>query len=220
MSISVNGKSPRDPFSDVKLATDEEVARWEENRRRDEARRRLAAAGIPERYRDARLSQCAPAAAEYAGRCARGEAMNLIVGGDAGVGKTHTACAVLREVVAARPAMALFAEEPDVFCEMRDTWGSREREDDALCRYTAPWLLVLDDLGRSEHTKRTLEMLWRLVNRRYTAMRPTVFTCQYDRRELAARFQAGGGDAETAQAIVRRVMDDNNAMIVKAVRRG
>ena len=54
------------------------------------------------------------------------------------------------------------------------------------------------------------------MNRRYSARRPTIYTCQYDRQSLAARFQAGGGDAETARAIVRRVMDDGNAVVGRA----
>ncbi|MEY8460109.1 ATP-binding protein [Eggerthellaceae bacterium 24-137] len=219
MSILADGRSPRAPLFSGRAPTADEAAAWEENRRRGEARRRLADAGIPPRYRDADLDGANPAIGEFVRRCAAGEALNLVIAGAAGEGKTHAACAALRAMVALRPCLAAFADEPAVFCEMRDTWGSREREDDVLCRYAAPRLLVLDDLGRAKHTDRTLEMLWRLVNRRYSAMRPTIYTCQYDRNALAARFQAGGGDPETAQAIVRRVMDDGNATVAE-VRRG
>ncbi|MEC4272714.1 ATP-binding protein [Adlercreutzia sp. R25] len=163
-------------------------------------------------------SQCHPKVAEFAERCAVGDALNLVIVGEAGAGKTHAACAALKAVVAKRPALALFASEPDALCEMRDTWGSRDREDDVMCRYAAPWLLVLDDLGRSCPDQRALDMLWRLINRRYSAKRPTIFTCQYDRGPLAARLVAGGGDPETAQAVIRRVMDDERAVSFRAVR--
>ncbi len=214
MSILANGRSPR-ALPSRPPVTAEQAAAWEAERRAAEARRRLADAGIPPRYRDADVAECHPAIAGYAERCAAGDVLNLVIAGEAGAGKTHAACAALKAVVAKRPALATFADEPQVFCEMRDTWGSRDREDDVMCRYAAPWLLVLDDLGRSKHTDRTLEMLWRLVNRRYSAKRPTIFTSQYDRDSLAARFACGGGDAETAQAIVRRVMDDGNAVIAR-----
>lgn len=216
MSISASGRSPMARFSSPSLLTAEEEAAWEAARRREEARRRIAAAGIPPRYRDAGLGGCHPDIAGYVERCAGGEVLNLVIAGDAGEGKTHAACAALAAVMARRPALAAFVDEPSVIAEMRGTWGSREREDDVLCRYAAPWLLVLDDLGRGRPDGRTLEMLWRLVNRRYSARRPTIYTCQYDRQSLAARFQAGGGDAETAQAIVRRVMDDGNAVVCRA----
>lgn len=215
MSILANGRSPR-ALPSRPPVTAEQAAAWEAERRTAEARRRLAGAGIPARYRDADLGECHASIAEYAERCVRGEALNLVIAGEAGSGKTHAACAALKAIVAERPALATFADEPSIIAELRDTWGSREREDDAMCRYAAPWLLVLDDLGRGRPDGRTLEMVWRLVNRRYSAKRPTIFTCQYDREFLAARFQAGGGDAETAQAIVRRVMDDGNAVVCRA----
>lgn len=205
MSISASGQSRTDPPSSCAAMG-------------PETRRRIADAGIPERYRAADAAQCDPAVGEYAARCAAGDALNLVIVGEAGSGKTHAACAALKAVLAERPVLALFAPEPSVICEMRDTWGSREREDDVLCRYAAQRLLVLDDLGRSRPDQRTLEMLWRLIDRRYSAMRPTIYTTQYDRATLASRLASGGGDAETAQAIIRRVMDDERAMSFKAVR--
>lgn len=217
MSISANGRAPMALPSDVRLMSAEEFAAIEEAERAEAVRRRISDAGIPERYLSADISRCSEAAAAYAADCAEGSAMNLVVTGEAGDGKTYTACAVLKDVMRRRPALARFADEPSILCEMRDTWGSKTREDEVMCRYAAPWLLVLDDLGRAKHTDRTLEMLWRLVNRRYSANRPTVFTCQYDRHGLATRFQAGGGDAETAQAIIRRVMEDGNAVMTRAV---
>ena len=218
MSISASGLSPMIPPSSP-IASDEEVAAWERERREADVRRRIAGAGIPERYRMADASQCHPKVAEFADLCANGDALNLVIFGEAGSGKTHAACAALKAVVTKRPALALFASEPTVLCEMRDTWGSRDREDDVMCRYAAPWLFVLDDLGRSCPDRRALDMLWRLIDRRYSAKRPTIYTTQYDRATLAARLASGGGDEETVQAIIRRVMDDERAMSFRAVRR-
>lgn len=200
------------------MAPPSELADWEREALESAVRRRISDAGIPERYRSADASQCDPAVAEYAARCAAGCTTNLVIVGEAGSGKTHAACAALRAVLSARPMLALFAIEPTVVSEIRDTWGSRERENDVMCRYAAPRILVLDDLGRSRPDQRTLEMLWRLVDRRYSAKRPTIYTTQYDRDSLAARLASGGGDSETAQALIRRVMDDERAMSFRAVR--
>ena len=234
MSISAGTPSPRARLSSLiakfgenppRLATPEEERAEDARRFERDVRRRIADAGIPERYRSARISQCGERASGYVDLCLSGEALNLVVAGDAGDGKTHTACAVLRALLERNPALALFADEPTVMAELRDTWGSRERETEALCRYAAPRYLVLDDLGRTVPDRHTLDALWRLLNRRYSSKRPTIVTTQYDRASLAARFASGGGDAETARAIVRRVLEDDGdgagprAVTMRAVRR-
>lgn len=232
VSISEGTPSPRERLSSLiarfaetppRFATPEEIAAEEARAFERDVARRTADAGIPERYRSARLSQCGDRASEYVDRCLSGDALNLVVAGPAGEGKTHTACAALSALVERRPALALFADEPSVMGELRDTWGSRERESEALCRYAAPYYLVLDDLGRTVPDRHTLDALWRLLNRRYSAKRPTIYTTQYDRESLAARLALAGGDAETAQAIVRRVLEDDGqgprAVLMRAVRR-
>ncbi len=232
MSISEGTQSPRERLSSLvarfaaappRFATPEEIAAEEARAFEREVGRRLSDAGIPRRYRAAVLAQCGERASEYVGRCIAGDVLNLVVAGPAGDGKTHTACAALRAMIERRPALALFADEPGVMCELRDTWGRRERESEALCRYAAPLYLVLDDLGRTVPDRHTLDALWRLVNRRYSAGRPTIYTTQYDRESLAARLALAGGDAETAQAIVRRVLEDDGAgpraVLMRAVRR-
>lgn len=232
MSISEGTPSPRERLSSLiarfaetppRFATPEEIAAEEARAFERDVARRTADAGIPERYRSARLSQCGDRASEYVERCLSGDALNLVVAGPAGEGKTHTACAAIRALIERRPALALFSVEPDVLGELRETRGSRCRESEVLCRYTAPRYLVLDDLGRTAPDSYTMNALWRLINKRNSEKRPTIFTTQYDRESLAARLALAGGDAETAQAIVRRVLEDDGegprAVIMRAVRR-
>lgn len=232
VSISEGTPSPRERLSSLiarfaetppRFATPEEIAAEEARAFERDVARRTADAGIPERYRSARLSQCGERASEYVDRCLSGDALNLVVAGPAGEGKTHTACAALRALIERRPALALFSVEPDVLGELRETRGSRCRESEVLCRYTAPRYLVLDDLGRTAPDSYTMNALWRLINKRNSERRPTIFTTQYDRESLAARLALAGGDAETAQAIVRRVLEDDGqgprAVLMRAVRR-
>lgn len=232
MSISEGTPSPRERLSSLiarfaetppRFATPEEIAAEEARAFERDVARRTADAGIPERYRSARLSQCGDRASEYVDRCLSGDALNLVVAGPAGEGKTHTACAALRALIERRPALALFSVEPDVLGELRETRGSRCRESEVLCSYTAPRYLVLDDLGRTAPDSYTMNALWRLINKRNSERRPTIFTTQYDRESLAARLALAGGDAETAQAIVRRVLEDDGqgprAVLMRAVRR-
>lgn len=232
VSISEGTPSPRERLSSLiarfaetppRFATPEEIAAEEARAFERDVARRTADAGIPERYRSARLSQCGDRASEYVERCLSGDALNLVVAGPAGEGKTHTACAAIRALIERRPALALFSVEPDVLGELRETRGSRCRESEVLCRYTAPRYLVLDDLGRTAPDSYTMNALWRLINKRNSEKRPTIFTTQYDRESLAARLALAGGDAETAQAIVRRVLEDDGegprAVLMRAVRR-
>ena len=78
-------------------------------------------------------------------------------------------------------------------------------------------VLCLDDLGKERPTQDVLDKLFALVAHRYNHGRPTIFTTQYKSpSELGARLMSQGGDAETAEAIVRRVfgMGDYKAEVV------
>jgi DNA replication protein DnaC/primosomal protein DnaI len=77
-------------------------------------------------------------------------------------------------------------------------------EDDLLSKYGGCDLLVLDDLGKGKQTEWSVALLYRLVNRRYEDMLPTVYTSQYDLEALQERLTVNG-DKDTAEAIVDRL---------------
>jgi len=106
----------------------------------------------------------------------------LFFQGPPGVGKTHLAVAVLRQVIATRGARGLFYDTRDLLKVIRSTYDpvNRTAEMDVLRPVIECDLLVLDDLGAEKTSEWVEETLNLIVNSRYSERRTTVFTSNYD----------------------------------------
>lgn len=167
----------------------------------------LQAANIPHRYRFASLLTCDPKATRYAERVASSKPQNLVITGPAKAGKTHTACAVLKQVITTGGQSGLFIPTSDLMSEIKRSYNRKVDEDSIVFRYASKRILVLDDFGKEQFTAWSMSIIWRILNRRYNAMRPTVITTQYTVQQLGDCMVQGGADAQMVQAIVRRILD-------------
>lgn len=102
----------------------------------------------------------------------------LLLYGPQGVGKTHLSVGILKEVVRNRGARGYFFETRELLRMVRDTYNSSvdETEMDVLKPVLEADILVLDDLGAERTSEWVQETLGLVVNTRYNARRPTVFT--------------------------------------------
>lgn len=102
--------------------------------------------------------------------------------GPPGIGKTHIAVAVLRNVVVEKRARGLFYDVRDLLRVIRSTYNPvvRTAEMDILRPVMEADLLVLDDLGAEKPSEWVAETMSLIVNTRYNERRPTIFTTNYE----------------------------------------
>lgn len=154
--------------------------------------RRLQDARIPPRYQRCTLDNFVlynneelKRAVEVARRFARGfPAVNkgLLLIGPPGIGKTHIAVSVLRDVIASTGARGLYYDTRALLRDIRSTYNPvlNAAEMDVLRPVMEAELLVLDDLGAERLTDWVEETMSLIVNTRYNEKRPTIFTSNYE----------------------------------------
>ncbi len=105
----------------------------------------------------------------------------LLFIGPPGIGKTHVAVSVLREVVL-KGLRGVYYDTRSLLSTIRSTYNpvTRASEADVLDEVMRAELLVLDDLGAERLTDWVEETMHLVVNTRYSAKRPTVFTTNYE----------------------------------------
>jgi len=102
--------------------------------------------------------------------------------GPPGIGKTHIAVAVLRDVVESKRVRGLFYDVRDLLRVIRSTYNPvvRTAEMDILRPVMEAELLVLDDLGAEKPSEWVEETINLIVNTRYNERRPTIFTTNFE----------------------------------------
>lgn len=109
------------------------------------------------------------------------EGLGLLFCGDNGVGKTHLAVAVLRELVVAKGARGQFWDFHELIREIKSSYDPETKTTELMVLepVVEADLLLLDDLGAWKMTDWMNDTLFYILNSRYMAKRPTVITTNY-----------------------------------------
>ena len=106
----------------------------------------------------------------------------LLIIGPPGIGKTHLAISALKQAVRTTGVVAKYYDTRGLLTQIRSTYNSvtRTAEMDIIRPVMEAELLVLDDLGAERPTDWVEETMNVIVNSRYNAKLPTIFTSNYE----------------------------------------
>jgi DNA replication protein DnaC len=109
----------------------------------------------------------------------RGTGMLFV--GPTGVGKTHLAAAALVEVIRRHRVRGRFVDFTTLIYQIQSTFdaGSAETKQSVLDPVVSAEILVLDELGAQKPSPWVSEVLYLILNGRYTRRLPTLFTSNY-----------------------------------------
>jgi DNA replication protein DnaC len=113
----------------------------------------------------------------------------LLFMGPVGVGKTHLAIAVLKELITKKGVRSLFYESGSLLKAIQDSYNpvSQTSEMRVLAPVFQAEVLVLDELGATVPTNWVRDTLYQIINTRYNNKKLTIFTTNYlDEIRLAA----------------------------------
>ena len=98
--------------------------------------------------------------------------------GNPGVGKTHLAVAILKEIYNLKRVRGIFFDTKDLIYRIKILMD--ERKDLKLINYIVNHpLLVLDDLGSERLSEWQRELLSYIITQRYNNMKSTIITTNY-----------------------------------------
>ena len=179
---------------------DAEIERRERQQAAQEKIERYQKSGVPERYFKESLdtyqitnemqTTAAKAATNILHAVKCGEFKSLVMIGNAGTGKTHLACGIIRE------AGGKYRTAPDIVEEMRraKSFSANETEADIIKYYGHVPLLVIDEIGRGIASTDEKYMLYQILNARYNTRKPTVLISNFTKADFLQYIGVAAAD--------------------------
>ena len=176
-------------------------------RRTNRAGRALDAARIPVRFRECSFHNYYPKndsqyfAHSFASRLVQEYPVidaGLLFMGSVGVGKTHLAIAILKDLIENKGVTCLFYESGSLLKAIQDSYNpiSQTSEMRVLAPVYQAEVLVLDELGASVPTNWVRDTLYQIINTRYNNKKLTIFTTNYLDEPRATDAQPQPEDAK------------------------
>jgi DNA replication protein DnaC len=159
-------------------------------RKHERSRKLTSAARIPRRYEKCSFANFIsdPGSSQDHALCHAHKFANeypavdrgLLFMGPAGVGKTHLAVSILRDLIE-KGFAGLFYEFGSLLKEIQDSYNpiSKSSELKVLAPVYQADVLVLDELGATVPTDWVRDTMYQIINKRYNDNKLTIFTTNY-----------------------------------------
>ncbi|MBI4854617.1 MAG: ATP-binding protein [Acidobacteria bacterium] len=110
-----------------------------------------------------------------------GVEFGLLFVGECGLGKTHLAVAILKEVINKTGLTCLFYDFRDLLKEIQESYNptTSTSELQVLAPIYEADVLVLDELGATKPTPWVQDTMTQIINRRYNNKKSTIFTSNF-----------------------------------------
>ena len=181
-------------------AHDAEIERMEREQAKRERLEQFIKSGVPERYRLESLETYKTDTDEqkkifavvksFIQAIKRKLFKTLVMLGNAGTGKTHLACAMIRE------CGGKYRTAPEIVEELRraKSFSAAETEEQIVNYYGHVSFLVIDEIGRGINAADEKYMIYQLLNARYNTRRPTVLISNFNKADFLAYIGVAAAD--------------------------
>ena len=190
-------------------AHDAEIERMEREQAERERLEQFINSGVPERYRLESLETYKTDTDEqekifavvksFIQAIKRKLFKTLVMLGNAGTGKTHLACAMIRE------CGGKYRTAPEIVEELRraKSFNAAETEEQIVNYYGHVSFLVIDEIGRGINAADEKYMIYQLLNARYNTRRPTVLISNFNKADFLAYIGVAAADrlVESAEVV-------------------
>jgi DNA replication protein DnaC len=132
------------------------------------------------------LARCQAYAGDFVTNWNQGRSMLLL--GTMGTGKTHLGCAIIQQVLrneAMAGAIARYVTASDVIMCVKETFDRKDiSESQVYAQLHHPDLLVIDEVGVQHGTDFERQVLFEVINGRYSSLLPTIVISNLNLAEI------------------------------------
>ena len=131
----------------------------------------------------------------------------LLIIGPCGVGKTHLAVAILRELISKHDALGIFYDFRDLLKKIQNSYNavSQTSEMEILEPVLDCEVLVLDDLGAERPTEWVRDTFAYILNSRYNRKLTTLITTNFSDERSDARVLPDGNRVVREETLEERI---------------